>query len=394
MNQPVRAAIIGAGNRSRAFTEFIAANPDRCRLVAIFDLHRKKSQVLRDYSKLSAQIYDDYDALLARKDIDAVIIATPDYAHVAPVVSALKTGKHIYLEKPLATTIEDCNTIIAAAAGSKSICYLGFNMRHCPIHEKIYELINAGRLGKLTTIEANEYYYAGKSYFRRWHRLRKFGGGLWLTKACHDFDLLTWLSGGHPKSLYAMSSLSHYKPIPGAGPRCRDCAIKRTCPDFYDIFKPLDGWLEEQRKVHLFMEKQGETSSDICLFNSDKDTFDNGIVVIEYDNDVRATYTVNVVAARNTRQIRIVGTDGMVEGDTEHGLIQYTQRHTGKITTYDLRKEVEGTHEGADPKIFSDFFNICLNGGTPRSGLEDGRLAVKLALAATTSCDMGAIIKF
>jgi predicted dehydrogenase len=267
-------------------------------------------------------------------------------------------------------------------------------LRHGPVHEQIYELIGEGKLGKITTIESNEYYYGRKTYFRRWNRLRRFSGGLWLTKACHDFDFLTWLAVGKPKSVYAVSSLSHYKLITGAGPRCRDCAIKGCCPDYYDVFEPLDGWLEERRKVQLLLEKEGEPSPDICLYNSDKDTFDNGIAVIEYDNDVRATYTVSVIAARNTRQVRVVGTEGMVEGDDEQGLIQFTERHTGRIATYDLSKEVEGEHGGADPKIISDFISVCLNGGTPRSGLEDGRLAVKLSLAATESSDKGIVVKF
>ena len=394
MKQPIGVAIIGAGNRSIAFAEFIAANPDRCRLLAIFDTHNAKSEALRDYSGLDAQIYESYEAVLKRKDIGIIIISTPDYAHVEPSTYALKANKHIFLEKPLATSLKDCDKIIAAARESTSICYLGFNMRHSPIHEKIHEIIKTGGLGKISTIEANEYYYGGKTYFRRWNRLRRFGGGLWLTKACHDFDLMTWLAGGKPKRLFATCNLSHYKTIPGAGPQCRDCEIKHTCPDFYNIFKPVDGWQEVRRKLHLLMENQGEPAADICLFNSDKDTFDNGIAVIEYDNDIRATYTVNVLAARNTRQIRIVGDEGLAEGDTEQGLVHFTQRHSGKITTYDLRKEQMGSHDGADEKILSDFFKICLNGGIPRSGLEDGRLAVKLSLAATESCDNKNIIEF
>ena len=77
---------------------------------------------------------------------------------------------------------------------------------------------DAGKLGKLLTIEANEYYFGGRSYFRRWNRLREFGGGLWITKACHDFDLINWFAGGKPRRVFAMSNLSYYKPMDGAGP--------------------------------------------------------------------------------------------------------------------------------------------------------------------------------
>ena len=286
-------------------------------------------------------------------------------------------------KKPLATTLADCDRIIDAAAGSTASCYLGFNLRHSPVHDTVHRLIQEGRVGKVTTIEANEWYYGGRTYFRRWNRLRQFSGGLWLTKSSHDFDVLNWLAGADATSIYATSSLSHYRPRPGAGPRCRDCRFKDTCPDYYDINDPQGGETEQMRaKLHGVMEQEGRWAPDICLFNSDKDTFDNGIAVINYANDIRATYTINVLGARTTRQLRIVGIEGLIEADMETGWVRFTQRHTRKTEEIDLTKEIEGGHGGADGRILAHFFEICRNGGTPRSSLIDGRKAVALALAA------------
>ena len=391
---PVNIAIIGAGARTIAICKFLSENPQMAKLAALVDINTAKAEVLNAHFKCNAQIAADYNAIISKKNIDAVMISTPDYAHVEPAVAALKANKHVYLEKPLATTLEDCDTIIDAAQHSRSICYLGFNMRHSPVHEKIYHLIRDGVLGKITTIEANEWYYGGRTYFRRWNRLRKFGGGLWLTKACHDFDLITWIAGGNPSLIYATSSLSHYKPIEGAGPRCRDCALKNTCPDYYDINKPFDNCFEETwRQLQLKMDQTGSIAPDICLYNSDKDTFDNGIAVINYDNDVRATYTVNMLAARGTRQMHIIGVKAMIEADMEKSSLTLTCRHTNKVTNFDLTEQNHGSHGGADYMILSDFFNICRNGGTPRSGLADGRLAVKMAIAATQSDDSDSPVK-
>ncbi|OHB53032.1 MAG: hypothetical protein A2Y07_06435 [Planctomycetes bacterium GWF2_50_10] len=390
---PIKIAIIGAGARTIAFCKFLADNPCIAKLIVIADINIKKAIALNTIFKLNADVVNDYHSIIGQKNIDAVIISTPDFAHVNPAVAALKAHKHVYLEKPLATTLQDCDTIIEAARHSHSICYLGFNLRHSPVHEKIYHLVRDGILGKITTIEANEWYYGGKTYFRRWNRLRKFGGGLWLTKACHDFDLITWIAGGSPSSVYATSNLSHYKPIKDAGPRCRDCTFKDTCPDYYDINQPLGHWFDEAwRQIQLKMDQPGQLSTDICLYNSVKDTFDNGIAVINYDNDVRATYTVNVLAAKTTRQIQIIGTKSMAEGDMETGVIHITQRHSAKTESIDLKEHLTGTHGGADEKILTDFFNICANGGKPRSGLDDGRLAVQMSLAATLSDDENKIV--
>lgn len=388
---PLNVAVIGSGIRTTAFCSFAARNPEKMRIAVLCDTITRKAEILRDHYKLNARIHSDFLESIHDPAIEAVIISTPDYLHVEPAVASLQAGNHVYLEKPLATTLRDCDQIIDAARNSGSKCYLGFNMRHSPVHEKIHALIHEEkRLGKVTTIEANEWYYGGKTYFRRWNRHREFGGGLWLTKACHDFDLITWIAGAIPHRVFALSSLSHYTPIEGAGPRCRDCRIKDTCPDYYDIHRPAQTEFDEiWRRLQLEMDRSGETAPDICLYNSRKDTFDNGTAVIEFENDVRAAYTVNVLAAKTTRQMRVIGTDGMAEADMETGKVLFTERHTEKVTEYDLTEKTSGSHGGADEQILGDFVKVCRGHAQPRSGLKDGRLAVQISLAATQSDDSG-----
>jgi len=391
---PLRIGYIGVGMRSLGFTDFIKRHPGEFELVAVAELNLDKARVVLDHFQLEAELMEDHEALTARDDLDAVMVLTPDYAHADPAISAIRNGKHVFIEKPLATTLADCDRVIAAAEGTATVVYIGFNMRHTPVHEKIFNLIRSGELGRVTTIEANEWYNGGKTYFRRWHRLRRFGGGLWLTKACHDFDLVTWIAGGRPTSIYAVDSLSHYRHREGVGPRCRDCAEKATCPDYYDINKPYEHPLmETYRNMQLQMDQSVEWAPDICLWNSAKDTFDNGMAILTYDNDIRASYTVNVLGARTTRQMKVVGTLAMVEGDLEEGIVKYYHRHDeGRNRVYDLNAEIEGGHGGADERLMRDFLHCCRTGAAPRSGLAEGRLAVELSTAATRSADLGQVI--
>ena len=392
----LRVAVVGIGKRGGWFCRnIIEKNADKAELVAMVDLRPQQAQIIADHYDLSVQISDDYEKVVAGDNIDAVVVATSDFEHVGPTTAALKAGKHVFIEKPLAIKIEDCDRIIEASRQSDAVCCVGFNLRHGPVHGKVYELIQQGKLGKITTIESNEWYFGGRTYFRRWNRLCKFGGGLWITKASHDFDMITWLAGGQPTRVCAMSNLSYYKPIDGAGPCCRDCRIKDTCPDFYDVNESTGHWFADAYlKYRLELEKTEHTPPpDMCLYNSDKDTFDNAVAIVEYDNDIRATYTVNVVAGKTTRQLGINGTKGVVEADMTNGTVEFTERYTEKKTLFDMHEETSGGHGGADKTLLSEFFDSCTNGGTPRSGLEDGRTALLLGLAARTSCAENRIVQ-
>ena len=382
-------AIIGASHRSTMILDYLKRFPSQGSVVSVYDIVPARAEYLMaEYgTKSEIQFCGSASEAMSAPAVDAVFVGIPDYAHTEPVVAALKAGKHVYCEKPFATTLEDCDTMLQAAKDAPAVFYLGMNLRHGPVYETVHEIVSSGQLGYILTIEANVYYYGGRSYFRRWNRLRKFSGGLWITKSCHDFDLLNWFSGGRPTSIYANSSLSYYKPIQGAGTHCRVCGLKEVCRDYYDVECPANPVLDKLSELN---EQADGQPRDVCLYNSEKDTFDNGVAVVEYDNDVRATYVVNVVASRSTRQVKILGTEGSLESDMEEGIVTVYQRHTEHKMTHDLSKMVElSSHGGADDRILDDFFRCCRTGDKPRSSWADGRLSVQVGLAARESADSG-----
>ena len=380
-------SIVGASYRSTMMYKFLERYPEQGKVVGIYDKIPARSRYLIDeFCLTDAIVCESLEQAVSSPDTQAVLVSTADSEHVGPVVAALKAGKHVFCEKPMAITLEDCDTIIEAAKCSKAVFYLGMNLRHNPVHAKLHEISSTGQLGQILTIESSEYYEGGRSYFRRWNRLRRSGGGLWIHKGCHDLDLLNWISGGKPIRAFATSGLSFYKPKPEAATHCRICAIKQQCPDYYNLDSPES---PVQDSLLAITEKETGQPRDLCLYNSDKDTFDNGIAVIDYDKDVRATHTLSVVSARDTRQMRIMGTLASAEVDVEEGLISVWHRYGGRKVVHDVRELMDSGHGGADDRILLDFFRCCRTGNRPRSSWMEGRLSTQVGLAARQAADTG-----
>ena len=170
------------------------------------------------------------------------------------------------------------------------------------------------------------------------------------------------------------------------GEYCRACSIKDQCPDNYakaELGNSLYNRLDE-----LTEEATGQRK-DLCLYNSDKDTFDNGIAVVDYDNDVRACYTLSVVSGRRTRQMSLIGTEGTAQSDVEDCRVTFWKRHSKQKESLDLHEQMRSGHGGGDDRIMADFFHCCQTGEKPRSSWADGRESLKVALAARESCDTG-----
>ncbi|MBI5305214.1 MAG: Gfo/Idh/MocA family oxidoreductase [Chloroflexi bacterium] len=137
-------AVVGAGilgsRHARVFHEM-----DESELVAVVDVDAARAEKIAQAN--GARAFTDLKQMLDRVAVDAVSIATPDHLHRDPVFTALNAGKHVLLEKPLATTADDARAIVAAVAASKRVAMVNFSQRYVSDHIWIKQQIDAGNIG-------------------------------------------------------------------------------------------------------------------------------------------------------------------------------------------------------------------------------------------------------
>lgn len=204
----VRFGIIGSG----VFADFHAKGIDRtddAELIGVCDVVEEKARLLAD--KYSVEFYcSDYHELINRDDIDAVTIPAPDQLHRQIAIDAMRAGKHVLCEKPMALNIDDCREMIKASKETGMKLMIGQICRYTPSFVKAKELIDKGEIGDLFFVESE---YA--------HDYCKIGGeGTWrvtperypiLGGGCHSIDLLRWIAG-NPTEVFAYSN---HKMLPG-----------------------------------------------------------------------------------------------------------------------------------------------------------------------------------
>ena len=388
MGKKIRIAIAGMANRATAFIGEILRRDD-CELVALCDKYSSRIKYMAErFGVRNAKQFTDYRKCLKEVDFDAVMIFTPDFAHAAVAVPSLDAGKYVFVEKPLDVTEVKCLKIIDADRRAGGKTYVGHNLRHAPLYKKIKSMLEEGVAGKLLTIQSDEFYDGGRTYFRRWNRLKKFGGGLWITKSCHDFDLIQWLAGTRPLSVAAFSAMTYYKEKEGAAKYCGVCPFLDDCFDAFDEKKYPKDWLN-----HIMSAvPDGMPRPDLCLYNSDKDTFDHGIASIKFEEDIFATYTVNVVAGFSNRTIRISGTKATIDGNLEKQEITVHRRDPSSVEKFlAIDPQSAGGHGGADESIVPDFLSFVRGEIRPAVAPSEAVMAVKLGLAAQKSSSTGRI---
>ena len=385
----IRTVVAGIGGRG-AWAVSVINDSDDFELVGLIEAVRPKAElIVAEMGLKNVAVFEDVSSCLADLSFEALVVCTPDGTHAELAVPALQAGKYVLVEKPLDITEAKMEALIAADAHAGGRTFVGLNLRYAPLYEKIHELIQAGVLGQVLTIQADEFYDGGRTYFRRWNRRRDAGGGLWITKACHDFDLLYWMAGAAPVRVYADASLDYYKPRADAAPYCRDCALLADCPDRYEpsakpelVTKPnMLGY-----RLNQLHEQVTGNRPDLCLFNSDKDTFDHGIATVSFANQVIGTYTVNVVTGVGDRRIRVSGTKATVDGHLTGTTLRVCYRDPTREEELDLADGLSG-HGGGDKRLLSAFAGFVRGEPTPFVAPEEAAVAVRMGLAATRSCD-------
>ncbi len=369
-SKELRIGVIGAGGRGRLAEH--AHRPDEgARLVAGCDVRPPVLETFRQRYGPDTFVTDDYRALLAREHIDAVFVTSPDFLHEEHAVAALEAGKHVYLEKPMAITIEGCDRILSAARRAGRKLYLGHNMRHFSVVQKMKELIDAGAIGTPKTAWCRHFVcYGGDAYFKDWHAERKNTTGLLLQKGAHDIDVLHWLCGGYARRVVAMGGLTLYDRIPD----------RRTYDQPPRISWSFDNW----------------PPLSLTGLNPVIDVEDISMMLMELDNGVFASYQQCHYSPDGWRNYTVIGEHGRVEnfGDSPgHAQVRLWDKRCHYKpegdATFDIPAET-GSHGGADPKIVDEFVRYLRDDAAICTSPVAARYSVAAGVSATESLRNGA----
>jgi UDP-N-acetyl-2-amino-2-deoxyglucuronate dehydrogenase len=191
-------SIIGCGMIARFHARALTEVPN-ARVVALADSEVARAHKLAGELGLGEdRVYAELPPLLARRDVDVVIVATPSGVHMEPAVAAAEAGKHVVVEKPLEITLERCDRIIEACDRHRvQLCTI-FPSRFADANRALKAAVDAGRFGRLTLGETTCKWWRSQAYYDQggWRGTKALdGGGALMNQAIHNVDLLAWMMG-------------------------------------------------------------------------------------------------------------------------------------------------------------------------------------------------------
>lgn len=375
-------AVIGCGIRGLTLLKHIEAE-EGIRIAVLCDASEDKLR--RGLERVGGIEYGtmvtDYRVAVAQPDVDAVFVTVPDFMHEEVAVSALEAGKHTYLEKPIAPTLDAAARIVEAARASSAVLSIGYTLREAPMYQKVIELVRSGTIGQVMHINAWEHLQKdhGASYMRRWHRYERNSGGFLLAKCSHDLDLINLVAEGLPARVASFGGRDYFNPFGDTPARCSECPpeIKSACLFEYTGFGVVDA-------------DSDETAHDLCAYNSHKDVVDNQAVMLEYPSGIRASFSMQLFATRGERVMHVTGSKGHIHANLEAGTIAVSSIATGTeqmLTDF----PADSFHGGGDTRIVSRFFDAVRKGQAPAANYADGFNSAVVALMAEKSRKTGSV---
>jgi predicted dehydrogenase len=338
-------AIIGCGMIARFHARALADLPG-ARIVALADSDLPRARKLADELGLGDNIYPDTAPLVARRDVDVVIVATPSGAHLEPAAAAAEAGKHVVVEKPLEVTLERCDRIIEACDRNRvQLCTI-FPSRFADANRTLKAAVDAGRFGRLTLGETTCKWWRPQSYYDQggWRGTKALdGGGALMNQAIHNVDLLLWMMGPATHVCGLTATLAHERI------EVEDTAV--ACLRFQN---GALGVIEATTSVHPGLPKTIAVHGD------------RGTAVIEQEDVLRWDFTPETDADREVKA-RFAQKVGASGGASDPAAISHV---------YHARQ-------------LADFLEAIQSGRRPAVDGREGRRAVEVILAVYRSAETG-----
>jgi predicted dehydrogenase len=370
----VRVGIIGAGHRGiGSYGAYLLRRPDLAQVVAIADPREDRLREAGAQHGVGVQhLYDDWEALLAgERDLDAILITTPDHLHLQPALRAMEHGISILLEKPICPTEPEVRLLMKQARQHNADITVAHVLRYTPFFARIKELLERGVIGRLQTIRHTEhigYWHYAHSYVRgNWRRLDEAAPVI-LTKTCHDFDILQWLIGAPCEEISSFGRLGYFtreNAPEGATERCdQGCAVERVCPYsaqriYLEKFPPENRWphyvVSADTSAEGLARALHEGPYGRCVYMCDNDVADHQVVAMHFADGIDVSMTLSGFTHDNTRTIHLMGSHGEISGDFFANEITVTDFRTEDTRTGVLKLHSDGYHGGGDDAMVADF---------------------------------------
>ena len=217
-------------------------------------------------------IYRDLSEACLDDAVDAIVIATPNHTHLDVLHAVAKSGKPLLLEKPMATTLADAMDIVNLAREYPAVIQLGMQYRFKAQYVEALQAVAKSTLGQVKTVAMSEYRPPFLDKVDQWNKFNRYSGGTLVEKCCHYFDLINVVAQSRPRRVYASGG---------------------RAVNFLDF------------------EWRGEIS----------DIDDHAMTIIDYDNGVRASFTLNMFCQELYEELVVVGEAGRLVA-SEHASFQ------------------------------------------------------------------------
>jgi predicted dehydrogenase len=370
MSGTVGIGVVGYGARLAGLIEALPAMNDKLRVVAICDPLPQSLERCRKKFRTGFAVYHDVHQLVTDPNVDWVAIGSWNCCHKEQAVAALDAGKHVFCEKPLATTLEDCVAIAESWRQSERIFSMGFTLRYSAHYHQIKKIIDDGIIGRIISMEFNETldFNHGGYIMGDWRRLREYAGTHLLEKCCHDIDLVNWITGSLASRVASFGGLNVFRPE-------NHCLQQRLQGDAQGRV-PYQAW----RSVE-----------NLNPFLSTKDIVDNQVAIIEYANGIRATFHTNCNAGITERRMYILGTRGAIRADVLNGTIE-VRRVGFDEKTEDFSTTASGGHGDGDKNLIASLQASMLEGTAPLTDAEDGLKSAVTCFGIDDALDNGIVV--
>jgi UDP-N-acetyl-2-amino-2-deoxyglucuronate dehydrogenase len=207
----INVAIIGTGAIASAHIKAYQQFADRCNIVALCDIYPEKAKQTAANLSLDVQVYSVYKEMLNRSDIDLVSICTPPYTHAELAISFLDAGKNVLVEKPMASSLEECDAMNQAQKKSGKILSVVSQNRFTNPMMKLKAILETKLMGPIVHTQVDSFWWRGHSYYDLWWRgtWEKEGGGCTLNHAVHHIDIFHWMNGMPSEVTAITTNTSH-----------------------------------------------------------------------------------------------------------------------------------------------------------------------------------------